>query len=69
MEHWQQYANPALAEQLEKYSGGLAHDYDWRLNKAEIKALGICCDPIDEYLCYRSGAERRENQSRRHCTR
>jgi hypothetical protein len=35
MEHWQKYANPALAEALEKYSGGLAHDYDWRLNGAE----------------------------------
>jgi hypothetical protein len=37
MEHWQQYANPALAEALEKYSGGLAHEYDWRLNGAETK--------------------------------
>jgi hypothetical protein len=37
MEHWQTYANPALAEALEKYSGGLAHDYDWRLNGAESK--------------------------------
>jgi Protein of unknown function, DUF547 len=36
MEHWQQYANPRLAEALEKYSGGLAHDYDWRLNGVEI---------------------------------
>jgi len=26
MAHWQQYANPALAQELEKYSGGLAHD-------------------------------------------
>jgi len=24
-----------LAKALEKYSGGLAHDYDWRLNSAE----------------------------------
>jgi Protein of unknown function, DUF547 len=37
MEHWQKYANPALAEALEKYSGGLAHDYDWRLNAADEK--------------------------------
>jgi Protein of unknown function, DUF547 len=37
MEHWQKYANPALADALEKYSGGLAHDYDWRLNGAEAK--------------------------------
>jgi hypothetical protein len=35
MEHWQQYAKPQLADELEKYSGGLAHDYDWRLNGAE----------------------------------
>ncbi|MGH7798941.1 MAG: DUF547 domain-containing protein [Candidatus Binatia bacterium] len=35
MEHWQRYANPKLAGALEKYSGGLAHDYDWRLNGAE----------------------------------
>jgi hypothetical protein len=37
MEHWQQYANPRLAEALEKYRGGLAHDYDWRLNGVEAK--------------------------------
>jgi hypothetical protein len=37
MEHWQQYANPRLADALEKYSGGLAHDYDWRLNGVEAK--------------------------------
>jgi hypothetical protein len=37
MEHWQNYANPALSEALEKYSGGLAHDYDWRLNGVESK--------------------------------
>jgi hypothetical protein len=36
MAHWQQYANPALAQGLEKYSGGLAHDYDWRLNQADL---------------------------------
>jgi len=35
MEHWQKYADPKLAKALEKYSGGLAHDYDWRLNSAE----------------------------------
>jgi uncharacterized protein DUF547 len=35
MEHWQKYANPPLAEALEKYTGGLAHDYDWRLNGVE----------------------------------
>ena len=35
MEHWQKYADPKLAKALEKYSGGLAHDYDWRLNGAE----------------------------------
>lgn len=32
MAHWQEYADPALAEALERYSGRLAHDYDWRLN-------------------------------------
>jgi len=37
MEHWQEYASPALAEALEKYSGGLNHDYDWRLNGIEAK--------------------------------
>jgi len=37
MEHWQTYADAALAEALEKYSGGLAHDYDWRLNGTESK--------------------------------
>jgi hypothetical protein len=37
MEHWQTYAAPVLAEALEKYSGGLSHDYDWRLNGAEGK--------------------------------
>jgi hypothetical protein len=37
MEHWQKYANPPLADSLEKYSGGLAHDYDWRLNGVEEK--------------------------------
>ena len=37
MEHWQKYANPALADALDKYTGGLAHDYDWRLNSVEVK--------------------------------
>jgi hypothetical protein len=37
MEHWQQYANPRLADALSKYSGGLTHDYDWRLNGTELK--------------------------------
>jgi hypothetical protein len=37
MEHWQAYADAALAEALEKYNGGLAHDYDWRLNGVETK--------------------------------
>jgi len=35
MDHWQEYADPPLAEALGKYSGGLAHDYDWHLNAAE----------------------------------
>jgi uncharacterized protein DUF547 len=37
MEHWQNYADPPLADALEKYSGGLAHDYDWRLNGVDLK--------------------------------
>jgi hypothetical protein len=37
MEHWQAYADATLAEALEKYNGGLAHDYDWRLNGTELK--------------------------------
>jgi len=37
MEHWQTYANPKLAEALGKYSGGLSHDYDWRLNGTETQ--------------------------------
>ena len=32
MEHWQKYAEPKLVDALSNYSGGLAHDYDWRLN-------------------------------------
>jgi hypothetical protein len=37
MEHWQKYADGKLAEALAKYSGGLSHDYDWRLNGTEGK--------------------------------
>jgi len=37
MEHWQKYANPPLAAGLEKYNGGLGHDYDWRLNGVDLK--------------------------------
>ena len=37
MEHWQKFANPVLSAELEKYTGGLAHDYDWRLNGVEEK--------------------------------
>jgi Protein of unknown function, DUF547 len=37
MEHWQRYADAKLAEALEKYRGGLSHDYDWRLNGTEAK--------------------------------
>jgi len=37
MEHWQGYADPPLADALAKYSGGLAHDYDWRLNGIDSK--------------------------------
>ena len=37
MEHWQNYANPPLADALEKYSGGLAHEYDWRINGIDEK--------------------------------
>jgi hypothetical protein len=35
MEHWREYADEPLAEQLSRYSGGLEHDYDWRLNDAD----------------------------------
>jgi hypothetical protein len=37
MEHWQKYASPPLAGALEKYQGGLSHDYDWRLNGVDLK--------------------------------
>jgi hypothetical protein len=35
MEHWRKYADGTLANKLQSYSGGLDHDYDWRLNAAE----------------------------------
>jgi hypothetical protein len=35
MEHWQEYATGSLADALSRYSGGLEHDYDWRLNRLE----------------------------------
>lgn len=37
MQHWLRYANPALADMLEKYQGGLSHEYDWRLNGVEAR--------------------------------
>jgi hypothetical protein len=37
MEHWREYADEPLADQLSRYSGGLEHDYDWRLNAADAK--------------------------------
>jgi hypothetical protein len=37
MEHWQKYADSALADALAGYSGGLTHDYDWRLNGTEVQ--------------------------------
>lgn len=37
MGHWLEYADPRLAAALEKYSGGLSHDYDWRLNDTETR--------------------------------
>jgi hypothetical protein len=37
MDHWQEYANGALADALQSYSGGLEHGYDWRLNSPETK--------------------------------
>jgi hypothetical protein len=37
MEHWAKYAGQTLADALQSYSGGLEHDYDWRLNDAEPK--------------------------------
>jgi hypothetical protein len=37
MEHWQEYAAQPLADALFGYSGGLEHDYDWRLNDADAK--------------------------------
>ncbi|MGH7825767.1 MAG: DUF547 domain-containing protein [Candidatus Binatia bacterium] len=35
MEHWRKYAEPSLSNRLQTYSGGLEHDYDWRLNGTE----------------------------------
>jgi hypothetical protein len=35
MQHWRKYADGALAKALQSYSGGLQHDYDWRLNDTE----------------------------------
>jgi hypothetical protein len=35
MEHWRKYADGPFAKELQNYSGGLDHDYDWRLNGAE----------------------------------
>jgi len=37
MEHWTKYASPTLGDALKNYSGGLEHDYDWRLNDVESK--------------------------------
>ena len=37
MEHWAKYAGKTLADALLSYSGGLEHDYDWRLTDAEPK--------------------------------
>jgi hypothetical protein len=37
MEHWREYADGPLANELKNYSGGLEHDYDWRLNDPETK--------------------------------
>ena len=42
MEHWQKYANPKLADALQKYNGGLAHDYDWRLERRGRKTVSKC---------------------------
>ena len=36
MEHWRNYADPPLAAALEKYQGGLSHEYDWRLNGGDL---------------------------------
>jgi hypothetical protein len=37
MSHWAKYADKALADALQNYSGGLEHDYDWQLNDAVPK--------------------------------
>ena len=39
MEHWREYADGPLAAALQSYSGGLEHDYDWRLNGVESQTL------------------------------
>jgi hypothetical protein len=36
MDHWEKYANSNLTSALKSYSGGLQHDYNWRLNAAEL---------------------------------
>lgn len=40
MEHWSRYADGALAAALRAYSGGLDHDYDWRLNGTASEVPG-----------------------------
>src|SRR5918995_744949 len=37
IEHWREYADGPLVEALQSYSGGLEHEYDWRLNGVETK--------------------------------
>jgi hypothetical protein len=37
MDHWAKYADKPLADALESYTGGLEHDYDWRLNGEDAK--------------------------------
>jgi hypothetical protein len=37
MDHWREYAEGTLADALQSYTGGLQHDYDWRLNGVEHK--------------------------------
>ncbi len=37
MQHWIKYAEKDLANALKGYSGGLNHNYDWRLNGPEQK--------------------------------
>ena len=40
MEHWQKYADPTLEDALAAYTGGLKHDYDWRLNGTDTQKKG-----------------------------